>query len=232
MECIILAGGQGTRLRKVVNNTPKCLAPVGEFTFLFYLINMLRIQGVNRFVFSLGYMHHKIIDYLSLNYPSLEYDYVIESTPLDTGGAIKFALTKCISENILIVNADTYLGINLNQFLNFHITNQSECTFSLKFLDDSSRYGNITINENYQVLTFNEKVANSSGFINAGYIFINFKLFNDIIITKFSFENDFITKNLFTNKIYGFISNDYFIDIGIPEDYFKFVNDVNLDIIN
>jgi D-glycero-alpha-D-manno-heptose 1-phosphate guanylyltransferase len=232
MECIILAGGQGTRLREVVSNTPKCLAPVGEFTFLYYLINMLSIKGVNRFVFSLGYMHPKIINYLNLNYPFLDYEFVIESTPLDTGGAVKYALTKCISENILIVNADTYLDINLNKFLNFHITKKSECTFSLKYLDDSSRYGNISINQNHEVLTFNEKVINSTGFINAGYIFINIKLFNDISISKFSFEKDFINKKLFTNKIYGFISNDYFIDIGIPEDYFKFINDVHSNIIN
>jgi D-glycero-alpha-D-manno-heptose 1-phosphate guanylyltransferase len=232
MECIILAGGQGTRLREVVSDTPKCLAPIGECTFLFYLINMLKEQGVNRFVFSLGYMHEKILTYLELNYPFLDYDFVIEPTPLDTGGAIKFALTKCISESVLIINSDTYLGINLKMFLDFHVKNNAECTFSLKHLHDSTRYGNISINDKNQVLTFNEKVVGSSGFINAGYIFINSKLFNDITTTKFSFEKDFISKKLSSNKVYGFIANDYFIDIGIPKDYFKFIDDVNLSIIS
>ncbi len=232
MECIILAGGQGTRLREVVNDTPKCLAPIGENTFLFFLLNMLKKQGVNRFIFSLGYMHEKIIKYLNLNFSSLTFEYVIEDTPLDTGGAIKYSLTKCISENVLIINADTYLKINLYDLFNYHIKNRAECTFSLKYLNDSSRYGNVLINEKNQVLTFNEKIANSSGYINAGYFFINKKLFDDIILDKFSFEKDFISSRINLKKIYGYKTTDYFIDIGIPSDYFKFIDDINSKIID
>ncbi|MFZ1311906.1 MAG: NTP transferase domain-containing protein, partial [Chitinophagaceae bacterium] len=87
-EAIILAGGLGTRLRESVPDLPKCMAPVAGRPFLFHVINYLRSQGVEKFIFSLGYKHELIEDYLSTQFPTLSYQCVIEEEPLGTGGAI------------------------------------------------------------------------------------------------------------------------------------------------
>ena len=95
-EAIILAGGLGTRLKETVPNLPKCMAPVAGRPFLFYVINHLRSQGILRFIFSLGYKHEIILEYLAGQYATLDYDYVVEEEPLGTGGAIQFAASRAM----------------------------------------------------------------------------------------------------------------------------------------
>ena len=90
-EAIILAGGLGTRLKEAVPDLPKCMAPVAGRPFLFYVINYLRSQGIEKFIFSLGYKHHFIEDYLKGHFETLIYDVVIENEPLGTGGAVQLA---------------------------------------------------------------------------------------------------------------------------------------------
>ena len=108
-EAIILAGGLGTRLRESVPDLPKCMAPVAGRPFLFHVINYLRSQGVEKFIFSLGYKHELIEDYLSTQFSTLSYQCVIEEEPLGTGGAILLACTKATEKNIVVTNGDTLL---------------------------------------------------------------------------------------------------------------------------
>ena len=115
-EAIILAGGLGTRLRSAVPDLPKCMAPVAGKPFLSYVIDYYKKQGINRFVFSLGYMHEVILDYLNKEYADLDYSFVIEEEPLGTGGAIRFACTEAITEAPLILNGDTLFHIQLKSF--------------------------------------------------------------------------------------------------------------------
>ncbi|HEX2606051.1 MAG TPA: NTP transferase domain-containing protein, partial [Flavisolibacter sp.] len=91
-EAIVLAGGAGTRLREAVPDLPKPLAPVNGRPFLAYVIDTLRRQGIQRIVFSLGYMAEKIETFLKDAYPAMDYVTVIETEPLGTGGGIQLAL--------------------------------------------------------------------------------------------------------------------------------------------
>ena len=224
MQCIILAGGFGTRLKTAVSDRPKCLALINNYQtpFLELLINYLSLQGVTRFLFSLGFLHEQVLEYLTNNQKKLNYIYEIENTPLGTGGAIKNIFPKIEDDNVLIVNADTFFDINLADFLFFHKNNQSKCTIALKRLNNYDRYGTVRIDNKSKIISFIEKQYTEIGFINAGLIFLNVDYFNSFTLpTIFSFENDFLTKIINSNNIFGYNSEGYFIDIGIPDDYVR-----------
>src|SRR5258706_6630752 len=118
-EAIILAGGLGTRLRNSVPDLPKCMAPVAGRPFLFYVINYLRSQRIEKFIFSLGYKHEVIEEWLAEQFATLDYQCVIEEEPLGTGGAILLACKKTTQKNVLIANGDTLFKINAERLISF-----------------------------------------------------------------------------------------------------------------
>ena len=110
---IILAGGFGTRLRSVVADIPKCMAPIAGKPFLYYVIEHLKKQGVDKFIFSLGYKHEMIEAWLNEQYPLMFMQSSVEEEPLDTGGAIKLACSLATEKNVLVVNGDTLFSIDV-----------------------------------------------------------------------------------------------------------------------
>jgi D-glycero-alpha-D-manno-heptose 1-phosphate guanylyltransferase len=224
-EAIILAGGLGTRLQSVVSDVPKCLAPVAEKPFLNYVIGFLKKNGTEHFIFSVGYMHAMIEEYLAANYPQLNYSISSENEPLGTGGAIKSACNKCIEENALICNGDTLYKIDLSSLNELHVSVNATCTLNLKPLNYFNRYGVVELNQDHSVKSFKEKKYYKSGLVNGGVYALNvIEFLKENLPEKFSFEKDYLEKNVnqSTNekpKIFGIIQDKYFIDIGIPEDY-------------
>ena len=228
-ECIILAGGFGTRLSTAVNDRPKCLANISNeenIPFLKLLINYLLSYNISRLIFSLGHKSDQVINFIKSDDIKISYIILIEKEPLDTGGAIKFALESSITTNPLIINADTFFNIDLNKLFNFHFTNLPLCTISLKKMTNFDRYGSVELNSNYFITTFKEKFFIKEGLINAGVMIINKNLFNTYSTPKiFSFEKDFLSK-IINNNLLGMEFDEYFIDIGIPADYYKCINEL------
>ena len=221
-EAIILAGGLGTRLRSAVPDLPKCMAPVAGRPFLYHVIHYLQQQGVERFIFSLGYMHELIEAWLLNNYPLLDYRLSIEEEPLRTGGAIKLALEKSTARNLLVLNGDTMFRINLTKLLSFHESNSSACTLALKPMHNFERYGVVEINKDGFIQSFKEKQHYASGLINGGVYALNRADFLALELPqKCSFEKDYLEKYVASNKMMGLVQDEYFIDIGIPEDLEK-----------
>lgn len=223
-QAIILAGGLGTRLKSVVADKPKVLSPVAGKPFLHYIIQYLQKQEITEYVFSLGYLADQVLDFLKVNYPNLNYTYCIEDTPLGTGGGIKKAMQLTTNDNVLIVNADTYFDVSLQSMFSFHEKSLSNCTISLKKMTNFDRYGTVELNEENTILTFKEKAYQSEGLINGGYVIISksiFLAFTQQLPEIFSFEKDFLETNIQKLAIKGFVSEGYFIDIGIPEDFQK-----------
>ena len=221
-EAIILAGGLGTRLRKAVPDLPKCMAHVNGRPFLSYVIDYYRMQGVERFVFSLGYKNEIIEDYLHSDYSSLDYKVVIESEPLGTGGAIQLALQQITTENVLILNGDTLFKVNVNKLFDLHIEKDAECTLALKPMLHFDRYGVVELNKDNRIIAFKEKQFYNSGNINGGvYILNKSQYLTHHLPSKHSFEKDYLERYVSESLIFGCIQNGYFIDIGIPEDYLK-----------
>ena len=131
-EAIILAGGLGTRLRNTVPDTPKCMAIVSGQPFIFYVINQLRSQHINKFIFALGYKHEIIESYLQEHFPTLNYQCVIENEPLGTGGAIQLACRVATEKHVVVVNGDTIFKASLQESNLLTISHLAECTLLLK----------------------------------------------------------------------------------------------------
>ena len=219
-QAIILAGGLGTRLRSVVSDLPKCMAPVAGRPFLFYVINYLRSQGIEKFIFSLGYKHEIIEEYLKDQFSTLQYECSIEEEPLGTGGAIQLACKLATEKNVMIANGDTLFKINGKELFSFHIEHKADCTLALKSMQQFDRYGVVELNENAAVKDFKEKQFYETGLIIGGIYVLNVENFlAKKFPAKFSFEKDFLEQFYQEGKIAGIIQDNYFIDIGIPEDY-------------
>lgn len=219
-EAIILAGGLGTRLREAVPELPKCMAPVGGRPFLFHVINYLRSQGVEKFIFSLGYKHEVIEEYLAGQFPTLNYQCSIEAEPLGTGGAILLACTLATEKDVVVANGDTLYRADLHQAGLFHTRQMAECSLLLKPMTQFDRYGVVEVNEDLLVSSFKEKQFYASGTINGGLYLLNVSRFMDEEFpAKFSFEKDYLEKFFTIRRIYGLVQDAYFIDIGIPEDF-------------
>jgi len=230
-EAIILAGGLGTRLRDTVPDLPKCMVPVNGKPFLFFVINHLCSQGIERFVFSLGYKYEYIEDYLASRFSTLNYETVIEQEPLGTGGAIQLALTKITGENCIITNGDTLFLVSVEETIRFHIQQGADCTLFLKLMLDFDRYGVVEVNKEKRIVNFKEKKFYTKGTINAGTYILNRKIFLDRgFPEKFSFEKEYLEKYFPEGKMYGWEQNSYFIDIGIPQDYFQVQYDLKQSI--
>lgn len=221
-EAIILAGGFGTRLKSAIPDLPKSMAPVNGRPFLFHLINYLRSQGIERFIFTLGYKHEVIEAYLNAEFSTLDFQCSIEKEPLGTGGAILAACYKASGKTVLIVNGDTLFKVNVRKALIEHSRHRSDCTLLLKPMENFDRYGVVELNDDNSIKSFREKQFYKSGLINGGtYILDTEQFLAEELPSKFSFEKDWLERYFETRKIYGSIQNEYFIDIGIPEDYFR-----------
>lgn len=219
---IILAGGFGTRLKSVVTDLPKPMAPVNGEPFLNYQLNYLRFYGIKRVIFSLGYLPEKIETYYKTNYRGIEISYVIEKEPLGTGGGIRFAMSKCIDPLVLVLNGDSFFDINLTDFYEQHQNQKSQISLSLRTVSDSSRYGTIETNTEHRIISFEEKTGiTKEGKINGGIYILDKDLYlkNTPENNNFSIEKDFFEKQLTHLRIKGFEFKGYFIDIGVPEDY-------------
>jgi D-glycero-alpha-D-manno-heptose 1-phosphate guanylyltransferase len=217
---IILAGGLGTRLRSSVPHLPKCMAPVAGKPFLHYVIEHLKKQGVEKFIFSLGYMSEMIEAYLNDQHSMINVQYSIEAEPLGTGGAIKLACGKATEKTVLVVNGDTLFSIDLVKLSLFHNMCGADCTLSLKPMQNFDRYGAVEMNKDYSIASFKEKQHYDSGLINAGVYALNVsKFLKEDFPEIFSFEKGYLEKFTGQRRFYGVVQDEYFIDIGIPEDY-------------
>lgn len=216
-EAIILSGGFGTRLREVVSDVPKSLAPVNNKPFLDYLLRYLEYYQIENIVLALGHKSEQVVAHYGD-----KYTYSIEKEPLGTGGAIRLAMQKCKHTDVLVLNGDSFFDIDLKRFYNKHIEAISDFSLALRKVQDAARYGTLKLGEMDQIKEFKEKTGkNEPGIINAGiYILDRAEFLDQTPANKpFSIEKDFFEKKVRQTNVYGFIFDAYFIDIGIPADY-------------
>src|SRR5690349_5423159 len=121
VTAIILAGGKGTRLREVVADRPKVLAPVAGRPFIAYLLDQLERADVRHVVLSTGYMAEQFADLIGYKHNGVTIEYAQEESPLGTGGAIKYAAEKADSPHILVMNGDSYFDADLVGYKAWHV---------------------------------------------------------------------------------------------------------------
>ena len=213
-DVFILCGGQGTRFREVREDIPKALAPINGKPFIDLLLDNLVEQGCQRIILGTGYLGEQLEEYVKQRN---DVDYLIsrETQPLGTGGAIRHALPLIKSKQILVLNGDSYTAFFLNNLLDFHNTHQAESTILLSTKTAGKDYGNVELDANYRVLSFQEKPkAALAPLINAGVYFIERNLIQQYPEGSASLEKEWFVQWLKGNRVLGLVLNDYFYDIG------------------
>jgi D-glycero-alpha-D-manno-heptose 1-phosphate guanylyltransferase len=214
---IILAGGFGTRLSTVVRDVPKPMAPVHGKPFLHYIFKELQHQKIKKVVLSVGHLKEVIQDFFQDMYLGIHIQYAVEQEPLGTGGGIKHAFS-FVEDDAYVLNGDTFFDIDLSKLKN----ESADISIALKPMFNFDRYGTVELNDEQRIISFNEKKQCEYGLINGGVYHFRRSLFDKIETkNKFSFEKDILEKHLNELKIQGIIFDNYFIDIGVPEDYEK-----------
>lgn len=220
---IILAGGFGTRLAKVVEDVPKPLADVNGAPFLRYILESYRSQGIDNFIFLLHHKADQIVGFVAQESETgvlkgCSHTCITEKVPLGTGGAIANAVHELrLNGSFYVTNADTWLDCGIGEL--------NDCTgdgIAVVNVSDASRFGTVLV-ENGRVIRFLEKENLSKpGLINAGLYKLHAELFSDWNQEAFSIETMMFPKLVADGKLAAAIIDSQFIDIGVPEDYFRF----------
>ncbi|MGH8559660.1 MAG: nucleotidyltransferase family protein [Methylococcales bacterium] len=218
-EAIILAGGLGTRLYPLTRTVPKPMMPIAEKPFLEYLLERLSKHGFSRIALSVGYLGEQIESHFGPEWHGLELFYAHEDAPLGTGGAIALTLPYLRSDYTLVLNGDTFCALDWQAMGRFHENKSADLTIALKPMYNFQRYGNVKVCEE-RVISFEEKQFVSSGQMNTGVYILNRDLFVHFKMPEvFSFEMDFLQCRLHEVVAAAFMTDGYFIDIGVPADY-------------
>jgi len=222
-EGIVLAGGLGTRLRAVLPDLPKPLAPVAGKPFLGYLLAYLGREGLKRLVFALGYKAEAIQRWLTSQKWPFELEFVVEKEPLGTGGAIRYAWPRTTNPHVLVINGDTFCPAALAPFYQVHLQKGADVSLVSVSVSPADRYGTLQISPDGRIQAFQEKAPRRSGWINAGLYLISRTWWEkQVWPPAFSWEA-YLQEALqrpMPPRLYAHqLSDCPFIDIGIPEDY-------------
>ena len=231
-QAVILVGGLGTRLRDLVSDRPKPMAPVNGKPFLEYQVEFLKNNDIKEIIFSTGYMGEKIEEHFgSGDKYGIQIRYVKEKDLLGTGGAIKNAIN-ILEEQFFVLNGDSMFLVDLSSMVKFHNHHHADLTISLAKVKQKSRFGNVQVNDKFQIIEFAEKENITGDLINGGIYYFEKNNFDwNTFPEKFSIEKEFFPQVVQTNNVFGYVSDSYFIDIGISEDYAKFGKDIHSGIV-
>lgn len=226
MKALILAGGFGTRLRSEVNDLPKSMALVAGRPFLEYQIRLLKEIGIEDVILTVHHMADKIKSYFGEGKRfGVNITYSEEEVPLGTAGAIKRA-ERYIDDTFLVLNGDSYLEIDFEKFLEFHKTKRSKFSIIASEMQEASRYGRLVVEGN-RVIDFLEKSEEPGGLMNAGVYLFEPIIFDYIAPEKnVSLEREIFPKLAKEGMLWYFKNEGYFVDIGLPETYKKFKEEV------
>jgi D-glycero-alpha-D-manno-heptose 1-phosphate guanylyltransferase len=223
---VILAGGLGSRLRSAISDVPKPMAPINGRPFLEYQMDFYIKQGIRHFVLSVGYKHETISSYFGTQYQLASIEYVVEDFQMGTGGGLLLSLKKLSrTKPFLLLNGDTFFDISIHDLFSFHQTAGAALTFALFRSSEMGRYMGINLSEDGRILSIREDKNSAEVLVNGGVYILDPKALDDFQVPKnsaLSLEADIFPKLLKSEvELWGFESNGLFIDIGVPEDYYR-----------
>lgn len=221
---LILAGGLGTRLRSTVPGVPKPMAPIEGRPFLEYQLDYWIEQGITRFVLAIGYRHEIITSHFAGGYKGAAVDFVIEKTPLGTGGALLLAIDEeCLKEPFLLLNGDTYFAVSLDALTRFAEARDADWCFSLVRTTEAGRYLGMQVADDGGIVSLASQANRSGVLVNGGVYRVHPRnLGQDAFLRggKISLEDDILPAALASGRrLFGMEFSGAFIDIGVPHDY-------------
>lgn len=218
-EAIVLVGGLGTRLRAVVSDVPKPLAPVAGRPFLAWLLDRLAEGGMRHVVLAAGYLAERVVDAIGSEWRGMQVEYSIEAAPLGTGGAVRQACGRLHGDAAHVLNGDTFLRYDMHALERAVRDAGCDLGMALACVDDVARYGAV-VREGRRVDGFKEKGESGPGYINAGCYYLTPDAVRALPEeSSFSFEASVLAPRVAAGRVCGFDATDGFIDIGVPEDY-------------
>lgn len=230
-SAVILAGGLGTRLRSAVPDLPKPMAPIDGRPFLEYQLDYWLAQGIRHFVLAVGYRHEAISGHFGGAYRGATLEYVVEQTPLGTGGGVLLALERLDTEQaFLLLNGDTYFSVGLDRLCAFASDNDSDWCFSLFRTTETSRYLGMGVAADGRITELKSSRDGAECQANGGVYLIRPRALRALCEAgadlargqAISLENDLFPRAFgLGQRMYGLEFSGSFIDIGIPGDYHR-----------
>ncbi len=221
MEAIVLAGGLGTRLRSVVPDLPKPMAPVNGRPFLEHLLDYWITQGITRFILSVGYRHEAVSVHFGAWHRGAAISYAVEEKPLGTGGGLVLASARLSAGGtFLVLNGDTWFEVPLPALVKRHAEKGADGTLALFRSQDAGRYASVSVGAEGRLLALGGD--GKSGLANGGVYLMERSVLDGAwpAGAAVSLERDILPFALSSGRrIYGLECPGRFLDIGVPEDY-------------
>lgn len=220
-QAVILAGGKGSRLGRLTRETPKPMLTVGGRPFLEYVVWNLKRHGIIDLLFSVGYLHERIVEYFGDGSGfGVHIEYNVEDKPAGTGGALKLAKEK-LNPIFLVLNGDTLMDINyLDLALAFHQTDALASIALRRTPGDVCRYGSVLL-EGERIKAFLEKSDSGPGIVNGGVYVMRCEAIDYLSSGTSSLEQDLFPVLADQGQLCGKVFEGFFIDIGVPESLSK-----------
>ncbi|MBK9308907.1 MAG: nucleotidyltransferase family protein [Nitrospira sp.] len=224
-SAVILAGGLGTRLRSAVPDLPKPMAPISGRPFLEYQLDYWISQGVSRFVLSVGYRHKAITEHFGPRYNGVDLEYAIEEQPLGTGGAFLLAAEKTgLREPFLLLNGDTYFGVDWSVLNAYAMEHDADWCLSLFRTSEQGRYMGIELSSEGRITSLKSGVEQGPRLANGGVYWVHPRVLSGVwrVGVKLSLEDDVFPAGFAAGqRLFGLEFTETFIDIGVPDDYHR-----------
>lgn len=228
MQAVILAGGEGTRLRPLTYKVPKPVILLANRPFIAYMIEWLARHGVSDVIMACGFLSDGVREVLGDGHEGVAIQYVTEPEPRGTGGGVKFT-QDLLEERFLVLNGDVLTDFDLSAVQRVHIERGAKATLSLIPVDDPSAYGLVRTGEDGEILAFLEKPEPQeidTDLINAGAYVMERTVIEHMPADRaVSFERETFP-SLIGNGLYGVRVSGYWLDIGTPERYLRATRDI------
>jgi NDP-sugar pyrophosphorylase family protein len=228
MKALILAGGEGKRLKPITNSIPKILLPICNKPTLCHLLECLNESGIfEEAILSLGNLAEKVVSFLSNYHSPIPITVKIEEESLDTGGAIKFSAPS--EEVFFVINGDIICDVDYQAMLSFHKAKKSDITILTVKVKDISPFGSVFFDGDFRVKGFSEKTKEKrAGFVNGAIYIINQRILEFFPEGKCSLEREIFPHLLSLEdvKIFSYLHFGYWMDIGERERYIQLHKDI------
>ena len=222
---IVLAGGLGTRLRAAVPDLPKPMAPVAGRPFLAHLMDHWMGQGVQRFILSVGYRHEAILAHFGTEYRGAAIDYAVETTPLGTGGGVRHAARLLDpGEPALVLNGDTWFGVDLAALRDFASRRDADWCLALFPATEAGRYMGLKLADDGRIQALRHDDQRPGRPANGGVYWVHPRVWQALPVDSgpFSLEDGWLASALAADqRLFGLPCDAPFIDIGVPHDYHR-----------
>ena len=225
MKAVVMAGGEGSRLRPLTSSRPKPLAPVANKPVMHHIVDLLRRHGFTEIVSTLHYLADEIENYFGDGTDmGVSMAYVVEDTPLGTAGAVKMAEPLLGGERFVIISGDALTDIDLTALLDYHTQRGAAATIALQRVANPLEFGVVVTDDHGRITRFLEKPSWGEVFsdtINTGIYVLEPEIFEYMESGKnYDFSRDLFPRMLRDGKpLYGCVTSGYWSDIGNLQQY-------------